>query len=293
MDQLQSFINQFHDHKNDENLDYKFWHHFFKNYLLGYSTSRYALRPVGGLFRARKNWDNKTKTKIEYFESVEDFYAPKSSDVNSIGRCNEINDPVFYCSDDPLTTMFEIQPNTGDEFSIMEFACPKMIEQLNVVCHSKLSRNNSSLGGLLQDHYKIDYASRDYIAFVLQVDELIAKEFETIIDETKRFKYNITIGIYRFYCENNEEFSSTQICGPPSGLIYPSVAKNQIGVNFALNVIVYKRYISPDSAHKYRVIKKRSPFDFDIQKISVAYVITSQGKILWNNVILPVERICS
>ena len=271
-------------------LDYHFWCDFFGNVLNEYSTTRYDLNPFQ-VYRARINWDNITKEKIEFFRNVNKLGAPEDSCIKSLGRCNAINESVFYCSGDPITTLFEIRPEEDMEFTILDYKCNGKLLNLNVIGVEVLSELNRDLGALLKKHYDYDGVLTDYISKLKIIDSFLAKEFQTVIDK-KTYSYHVTNGITKFYWrENTHEIGDSKYFLPSNGLVYPSVALRQSGINYALKKNYYKSVLIPSMAYKIVVVRKRGDFDYDIQMLNNSSEITNTGEIIWQSNVGPVERI--
>lgn len=284
-------LNEFRQKNKSEEFDYNFWCDFFGNILQGYATARYDLNP-DYVYRARINWDNTAKERIGHFKHINELGAPDDKCIKNMGRCNLINESVFYCSKEPITAFFEIRPDEGMEFSILEYKCNSNLLNLNAIGVEILSGLNSDLSEILKNHYHNYKAPLSYISKLRIVDSFLTKEFQTVIDEENKYSYHITNGITKFYLRENPKGNiSTMDSFDSNGLVYPSVAIKKGGINFALKKNYYQSVLTPDLVKKLKVIKKRGEFDYDIQVQSNSEKITNDGEIIWQSNIGPVERI--
>lgn len=153
-------------------------------------------------------------TKRTLFPSLSDLsYPPKI--LTKVGRANLPGSPVFYCSDAPGTTIYEVKPKEGDWITSMEIGIDKdEVELLAFGCGERTS------------HLYTDAMSNLDKGVNKFLDQLFRKE----IVRGEEHSYFPTAFFTDGYL-NNE-----------NGIMYPSVGSNCKGWNMIFKPDFIDRY---------------------------------------------------
>ena len=260
---------------------YHDWFNLFGNLFSGYATNRYDLNPYQ-VFRARINFDFRTNRNIDFFKNVNELIAPGPKFIKKIGRCNAQNESIFYCSTDPYTALFEINPNANQEFTIIEFKLNKKFENLNVIGIYDLSQISYDLSNLFKNHYKFKGADREYIDKLFFIDDFLSNEFKRIIPMHESYFYKITLGITKYFLNDNKiDEPGIKSANPSNGIVYPSVALAISGINLAIKPKYAYTCIKPDSIMKFKIIDKPDIHNYKIKRTHKSTKIKSNGDIIW------------
>ena len=290
IENIKDRIKEYRDKTEKGELDYLAWSKLFGDFYQGYATLRYKLNP-GSVFRARINRDR--GKKVDYFNHINELGAPDEKRVTKIGRCNSVNESVFYCSFDTDTTLFETSPKEGEEITIMEYLTPFFLEDLNVIDIDNLSIIYPDLNEIFINHYDYTNVPPNYVNWIKTIDRFLANEFQAIVNEKNAFLYQITNGIKDFHLRENKVLYVKSFQQKPSnGLLYPSVNPKRSGVNLVLKKNYYKRVLVPKKAFKYFVETKLDNFDYRMIKTAVSKEISSDGQIYWQEEIGDFQRVC-
>lgn len=203
--------------------------------LIGKIIKGYTTKPLSaiylGVFRARKNENDKLFSKIS-----ELWYPP--AEVTKIGRANCLNNPVFYCSENPNTAIVEMRPKDGDVITGIE--CK--------IKTSKIYPNVIPVG-----IYQLLKQRKDVPKFIFPkeislrnsyIDSFLYNEFTSDL-ETNPEKLYINTSI----------ISSRLLKEPFEGLAYPSVQFGTNFINFAFLPKAIDRYYKVNDIKLYYVHK--------------------------------------
>lgn len=199
-----------------------------------YSTVFCKNQTFSGLYRARQHSQIDGESDEYLFINEKEYWNPPPDSIKSIGRCNDIGESLFYCSNEFETAILEIRPEVGRFVSVAKFLPIKNDTKLpsfrikpNCIQHlKKIKGFNSCIKN-------IDLSKRDQI--FLDTDNLLDDLFTEIVDIKDSYKYKVTNAITqcmltKIVNENQEEFSM-------NGMIYPSIINNKKSVNILLKPI--------------------------------------------------------
>jgi hypothetical protein len=265
------------------------WREFFASILVGYATTRYNLNPHV-LYRARRNFDYKRNSRIEFFHNTKELWAPDPKDITTIGRCNDINESILYCSFTPNVTLFELKPKVGLEMTVLEYEIESNLENINVVSVDFLSGLDIDLKEIFKNHLVFEGISKDHLLKIKFIENFITEEFTREIDSSNEFHYKITAGLTKFFLKQNhvDGFIGAE---PSNGLVYPSVALRISGINFAIKPEYAATRLIPNKAFKYKILGHPSRHYYVIQMTHESEKIKSDGEILWNDRLEEIEYI--
>lgn len=254
------------------------WKEFFSGEMSQiFSTRSYSFNPVY-LYRARLNFDSNGKP-IDFFNNVSDLWAPPYKKVKKQGRCNMAGQSRLYCSTNPTTTLFELSPETDVEKTVIEYKCIDEIKNLALIGANEVVSVNDNYQRIFGNHFKGRKEE------TLLIDEILSFIFRGKTQNAHTFPiYNLTNAITQIFLHKQPTISPFGHPLPPSniGLIYPSVETSKpLGVNLVLDPFQAKKYLKPDIAYKYKVIKKHSTDFFDIKLTHQTSKIHPNGQMVW------------
>lgn len=207
---------------------------------VGYTRTPYQIN-VPMLFRARAKHFGSIEEACDYFNHTDRLAYPNSNPnlprvKLSWGRCNGPDESVFYCSDENIIPMFEVRPSKGDYLVTAQYSyvlkdrIPLILPVIGVrEIHQSLTnrQSNDNLANIIsKDMHFTQGASEE----ILAIDQYLADWFTKVVDESCQHYYKLTTALYQFFTKNTRLESGRRFCG----LMYPSVAGEESGVNIAL-----------------------------------------------------------
>lgn len=203
------------------------------------------------LTRARKN-----NNKGEFFKRLNQISYPDRKYVKKHGRANVWNESRFYCSDLPATSLFEVRPK-NEWITTMDIKITKPILHL-------LAVDMNSKYNVTGDE---NFSNAD-IAF----NKFLSEKFVQEIDSENHCLYLPTAVL-------------TNLLLPTfDGIVYPSVASNLKGENFALKKEIIDNYATVVEARVQESYAHQSDGTFKIKCLFRANGITDSGNINWKSV---------
>ena len=231
--------------------------------ILGHLRITYKLNPEA-LVRGRPNKNS------EIFSNKADLWYPDWEKIpkekHKLGRCNDKGESVFYASTETDTTICELQLTEGDYFTLADFIPrqQKLDAILQVIGIKELSKTRKEYEKIFNEHYnKLKKDSpEDYEKNIL-IDDFLGRQFTQIVSEEEDWKYKITIAITHILLSN----SGTD------GLIYPSIAVNAKGVNFALKPKIVDDNLQIVRAGMYQTLR-----EYKFQNPNVRLILMPMNK---------------
>lgn len=203
-----------------------------------YFRTPYRLSPTL-VFRARGldvNVDTleKAEQKLDRIRELSYPYEEVLSRI-PLGRCNKPREAVFYASNENGVPVFEIRPKVGRYVVLSSFRSqtnnPVKIQAPMVGV--KQIRDNLIRTGRAVKWAELLAGDSVYVtehADLIRIDDLLSEWFMKSVDDTNRFYYRLTTIVYKIMTENTLYGGKVLM----DGLIYPSVASEATGVNFAM-----------------------------------------------------------
>jgi hypothetical protein len=230
------------------------------------------------LYRARLNFGDKGN-RVDFFDNVNDLWAPPYKKVKKQGRCNMPGQSILYCSTNPTTTLFELSPETGVEMTVIEYKCIDEMKNFALIGANEVISVNDNYRGIFGNHFK------GLNEQTLLIDDILSLFFHGKTQNPQTFPiYNLTNAITQIFLHKQP---ATSPFGHPLstsniGLIYPSVeTRKPLGVNIVLDPFLAKKYLKPNTVYKYKIIKKHSTDFFDIQLTHKTNKIHLNGQLVW------------
>lgn len=204
------------------------------------------------LTRVRKNIGSGSEGLFSNYTKL--WYPP--ADKAPFGRANFEKKSIFYCSNDPATSVFEIKPRLNDWISSIEinFTKPELtffrlgIEDEETL--SKLNENEQALNKFFSQIFK-----------------------QVVPSDTPHLYYPSAIITNLFI----HDFD---------GIVYPSVASNLKGFNFAIKTEIVDTYAKIRNFLVQEVIQYNNPLDFRLKCKYQPIEMGIDGNITWH----PIEN---
>ncbi|OZI08224.1 hypothetical protein BWI93_10175 [Siphonobacter sp. BAB-5385] len=200
-----------------------------------------------GLEDVQREFSNPKRFSYPSKEILERFGKP--------GRCNTLNKPVFYGSDDSAIGVFEIRPQKG-EYVVRSLFAPKVNsnDELHVVVLG-FNKIVESLGQHDSRSGILKMLQEDPIRFTTErdhtnaLDNYMSEWFLKEVNDDNKYYYKITTALYELYVNSTYDTTKRTF----DGIIYPSVAGRFSGVNFAFETSYVDRNLELVDAVIYQV----------------------------------------
>lgn len=209
----------------------------------GHIRKAYTLNP-SGLCRVRENFNG------EIFSNTRQLWYPNFMEIEEekwkFGRCNDKGESIFYASSETDTSICEIQPENNSFITMI--SCKPTRTQLNAIVQvigvDRLSNIRDEYRTIFRDHYNSlrETLGSDFDKNLL-IDNFITEQFTQIVNKKEDWKYKISIAITKFFIEAPRVV----------GIIYPSIAANSKGANFAFKPEFANTALQIDGAGMYEI----------------------------------------
>lgn len=218
--------------------------------LENYASRTIYLQSNVNIFRARRKPKGEGE---ELFRHIRELWYPKPSCLTRPGRLNNIGQPLFYCSTDPGTSIFEIRPEVGDLVAVLECeaiagASPVLIA---VDIYEQLGRLGVKIdeepgGDSLRDLRKSIGSSAWQKNRLIEV--FISDEFKKVVAEGYEYEYKLSIAMAEFLFDFGGDSFGVD------GIAYPSVRSDLRNVNIALLPRAVDRIYRPIGCEAGRIV---------------------------------------
>lgn len=233
----------------------------FKNPISSYRYHKAIIEDLGTLssFHHIINQNDKYFTRARLHSSKrtllpnrKDVWYPPDECVN-VGRANFPNKSVFYCSNDPATTIFEIRPKKGDWFTTVEIEIKK--DSLDLLILGMDSKKPKSFERLSE--------------FEKGIIMFLEEKFREIIPKGKEYNYFKTAHFTELFLNGKD------------GIMYPSVGSNCKGWNVVFSKEFIDKYAVFKKAVVHEVIEKESEYSFFYMCRYIAEHYNQYGDFIW------------
>lgn len=238
-----------------------------------FSTTTYEFNTT--FYRGRPNWNGKLNKEIELFDNVRELWAPPQEPELRQGRCNAEGQSLFYCTNNPMATLWECKCQPGQKITIGIYECKKNMVPLGIVGANKISLINKDYERIFGKHYhSLNNEEKGQHDFV---DSLFQKQDSSF--------YNATNAISSIFFQDNSSVPYPPGFTPVDnilGLIYSSVAINLNFHNLVLQPEYAKAVLKPVEFNRYTILDRPSPNHFVIELThSAVDSILENGDIQW------------
>ncbi len=206
-----------------------------------------------GLYRARQHEQIDGESDKYSFTNEKEFWNPPECVIKKIGRCNNIEESMFYCSNQFETAIVEVRPQANKFITVANFLPHKRDNQLpsfrikpNCIQHLKKIKDFKSC---IAD-YNLSERNSEFI----KVDNLLDDLFTEIVQEDEAHKYKITNAITqcmlhtKLVNENGDQYSM-------NGMIYPSIADNLQSINILMKPIYVINHYYINCLQTFKVLE--------------------------------------
>ena len=210
-------------------------------YQAGYVRTPYLTYP-DLLFRSRAVDVASIDLAEKEFARVRDLSYANSDVIHHVGqgRCNNPKEAVFYGANDNGCPILEVHPKQGNYIVLATFRNKQRdikVEVLAPIVGVKKIVENFKKGNygegwvrMLQD----DFTFITEHPHLTKIDDMVSDLFLKPVDDTCKHYYRLTTIIYKIMTEYIEHIKHDKSRIKVDGLIYPSVAAQATGVNYAL-----------------------------------------------------------
>lgn len=226
-----------------------------------------------GLYRARKHSQIDGENNDYLFTNEREFWSPPLNSVTKLGRCNNINESMFYSSNNFETAILEVRPEVDKFISVAHFKPIKLNGNLpsfiiKPICINDLKKIDD-YGYLIPDtNYSTKNKEFD------KVDSLIDELFTKNINDDS--KYKVTIAITKCMLVNiiNKNGKIDFI----NGMIYPSIANKKNSINILLKPIYAEISFNISLIQTFKILKVTDK-KIKIKLVRNGYVYGSKNKL--------------
>lgn len=191
------------------------------------------------VWRARKHNHPKgiltNFNKIEEFYTEKEFWNPPAKFIKNMGRCNDVNESIFYCANEASTSVIECRPQIGDYFTLGTFHRKKnyIEKQENFMIHMIGAKYLSHIPFFRTLDKEVS-AIRNPKSMIIDdfLDDIFHKELNNKSEEYL-YKLSIAITKIKFMPVAASKKSSETVI--PKGLYYSSIMRNKKDFNLVLN----------------------------------------------------------
>jgi hypothetical protein len=209
-------------------------------------------------------------------KNISQLMNPAPELVEVYGRCNDLNESLFYCSNCYVTSILEIKPKLNDTVTVLMLRLDD----------NTLDQNNFlPLVTLAKSALNEDFLS----SFVLCGNpdstnsklELIGKLFDEImIQDVKvgeEWKYKKSIALTKAFFDNHKSH--------PMAIAFPSKASKHFGVNFAIQPSWIDNLRNPTyKAFRIKIVDLKSDFNGVGLITEIATEMDNNGDFIFNDV---------
>jgi RES domain len=204
-----------------------------------YTTDIFTTFTFNDFYRARKHNNVKgdfvDETLFE-FSNEKEFWNPPIEKAK-MGRCNNENESLFYCSSDFITALLEIKPVIGDFITVTKFK--------NLYTKNKPEFRINPIGKTyLLKLPELELPFENYILDQSQyeIEDFLDKLFHQNVGDNESYKYKLSIAIAHIFLTNGTNKERAII--ETDGLIYPSIIRNQKSYCFVLKSYIAHCYFT-------------------------------------------------
>jgi len=228
----------------------------------GYAHTSFMLPTGWGKFHRAIKYDHRPSHigKLSY---------PPINLANA-GRANFANNPVFYCSGNPIATFFELGINPGDTVALSKWNLINEIPvtpigyTIEIFEHLKANRKCPSI---IPDSVR---HPREFRKPNIQINNFFYEVFTNVIDSENKFLYRLTAVIAAKFLSINEQ----------CGIAYPSISMHANAENFAFTRAVADHSLNIECVTWYRVDSVKN-FTYTVTPLAYADLFDSSGFIEW------------
>lgn len=223
-----------------------------------------------GLYRARGHnhlKGNLREGKLDVFVNEKEFWNPPEDKIKWYGRCNDIGESMFYCSNEFEVAVAEVRPTVGKYVTVCAF---KNIDfgdtggkpygfRMKPIGIDYLAKIEGFVSCIPKDSNKIEH-SEEYRIMDNFLDEL----FHEIIGDDENHKYKLSIAVTKIMLANT--INQHEVEHSIHGLMYSSIVRDFKGANILLKPQPANNFLFLETAQTFEVLES------DTNKITLRLV---------------------
>lgn len=194
------------------------------------------------------------REKKQLFSNKAELWYPQK--VKNIGRANFIGKPVFYCSNDPGTAIFEINPGLGQFITTLEVKIKK--SQINLMYLGFNSQNTSAFNQIPES----DQGLHEFMEII----------FREKVNEGQEYNYLKTAILAQAFLTEAD------------GIAYPSVGSECRGWNVVFPIDFIDNHAQIKKAVVHKVIEKSDPSNLRIECVYKSTTLTKNNDFIWTEI---------
>lgn len=239
-----------------------------------------------GFYRARTGNFESIDKACEEFNHVRELGPPPAKFAKEC-RCNTVGNPIFYCTNDNGTAVFEVRPQIGQYVVITHFK-PVNSKNFEIVLpiigvnriKTRLERRDKHdpIAIMLRDD--LIYKTED--AFIKVLDHYLSNLFIEPVSEANKYLYKLSTAYYKALV-TYAKYDNDKI----TGLFYPSVESECTGYNLALELNAIKDKLEVDASGTtviYKVEWKQGK-EYRLRPKKQIKSIDENGNIVWEDAV--------
>lgn len=216
-----------------------------------------------GLYRSRKHNHKKGRKNdgaLNEFTNEKEYWNPPEKSIESYGRCNDIGESMFYCSNELEVAVVETRPSAGDfvtvstfeniQYEGLEIKRPSFrVKPIGVNYLSQIKGFKSCIHDPSQPERSKEFQEMDLFLDSLFYEEVAPEEND---------KYKLTIAVTKIMLTNliNQFHAEKSI----HGLIYSSIARDFKGVNILLKPSVANNHFFVRRLQTFEILESESDY---------------------------------
>lgn len=210
-----------------------------------------------GLYRARQHNEFYGNSNGYLFTNEKEYWNPHKKYIKELGRCNEVGQSLFYCSNNFETSILEVRPEKDKFITVARFIPIKIDNKLpSFRIKPNCIQHLNKIEGINSCFKNFDLLKRE--ESFIEVDNLLDNLFTEVVNDNEKFKYKITNAITQCMLtnivnENHDEFSM-------NGMIYPSIINNKKSVNILLKPIYAINYFRIEGLQTFKILDVTEDF---------------------------------
>lgn len=218
-----------------------------------------ANQTFSGLYRARGHnhpQGNLRDGKLEVFINEKEFWNPPEDKIEWYGRCNDIGESMFYCSNEFEVAVTEVRPTIGKYITVCVF---KNIDfgdtggksygfRMKPIGIDYLAKIEGFVSCIPKDSNRLE-RSKEY----RMMDDFLDELFHETVADDENYKYKLSIAVTKIMLTNT--INQHQVEHSIHGLMYSSVIRNFKGVNILFKPQPVNNFFFLETAQTFEVIQ--------------------------------------
>lgn len=166
---------------------------------------------------------------LHRFTNEGEYWNPPQDFIYEYGRCNDINESLFYCTNSWETAISEVRPETGQYVSVATFKVKSedLGSRISPIGMQYLSQIDSLREGQFFKDYNIQVRSAAFLKLDTYLDDL----FHMPVADNEKHKYKLSIAVTKCLMKNIQMGEAIHAM---HGIMYSSIIRNKQNYNLLL-----------------------------------------------------------